>query len=220
MAEASKPSYHKLIDYWKDILHVLNNEEIQYRAEDGDELVHGFWPVSKWRDHVPAQYQNVACELDSPIDYVGPRRNRPREAFNPRVDIAKGHIILQRPDTMDLETYPIYLGCVVSEVEEGEVNAENKLEHVCGVKWYRPYMKKNRGQLQDCNDNIRWQDCWTKKWERDPGYPNTEQISVNTVLWSYKPRKTALTGYVTIPKNHANKAKDNLARCLAVEAIE
>lgn len=142
MADASKPSYQKLIEYWKDVLHVLNNEKIQYRAEDGDELVHGFWPVSKWRDHVPAQYQNVACELDSAIDYVGPRRNRPREAFNPRVDIAKGHIIFQRPDTMDLETYPIYLGYVVSEVEEGEVNAENKVEHVCDVKWYRPYMKK------------------------------------------------------------------------------
>ena len=36
MADASKPSYHKLIEYWKDVLHVLNNEKIQYRAEDGD----------------------------------------------------------------------------------------------------------------------------------------------------------------------------------------
>lgn len=155
----------------------------------------------------------MACELDAREDYVGPMKNRPREAFHPRVDIVKGYFILQRPATEDIENYPVHLGRVVSDVEEGELNDENKLEHVCLVEWYRPHMGKSEvGQRE------RWKNCWNKKWERDDrGYPQPERISVNSVLWCYKSRNTK-TGLVSIPKPVIAKAQDNLERCKHAEA--
>lgn len=217
--DAGKEAYAKLIDYWQDVLHVLQNEEIQYKPEDGEELVHGFWPISNWRDQISRQHENAACELDTPVDYVGPQRQMPRQAFNPRVDITKGHVILQRPHEMDMDTYPVYMGFVVSDVEEGELNAENKREHVCFVKWYRPLMPKNR--RREYSEKERWENCWNKKWERDlVGYKDAEKISVNSVIWSFKPRKNSqVTGYITIPKKDVLKAQDCLARSCEADAL-
>lgn len=215
-SEEGKNRWAALVQYWNRIIHTLETEVVQYRSGD-DNLVHGFWPVSKWRDNVPLQYRNVACELDAKVAYVGPRKNKPREAFNPRVDIVKGNYVLVRPDTNDLEVYPIYLGKVISEVEEGEVNDNDQLEHVCSVEWYRPYIQRKRGQ-PECEPRQRWLDCWNQQWERDPGYCS-EVICVNTVLWSFKARTTAKSGLVRIAKSHAMKAKDNMSRCLENEAI-
>jgi hypothetical protein len=214
-----KIAFQKCIDYWVDILGLLEKEKVQYRIEDGVELMHGFWPVSKWRDNVPIQFREMACDLDPEVNYVGPQRDRPRASFHPRVDIKKGDFILQRPDTDDLSTYPVHMGLVVSDgVEEGSLNAENKLEHVCEVKWYRPHMTKKRGQVGEYSPKQRWSNCWVKKWEYDPDYAHSEKISVNSVLWSFSPRRTKKLGLVAIPNSHALRAQDNLRRCLEVEA--
>lgn len=125
----------------------MKTQHVQYLPGDGDDLVHGFWPISKWRDHVPTQYRNVACELEAKEDYVGPQKDKPREAFNPRSDICKDHFVLVRPHTKDLAKYPIYLGKFVSEVMEGGLNKHEQLELVCMVAWFRPYMKKNVDNL-------------------------------------------------------------------------
>ena len=107
--------------------------------------------------------------------------------------------------------YPVFLRTVVTEVKEGEVNDENLLEHECFVEWYRPFVSnKKRGGSGVCSIKCRWQNCWEKKWERDPGYLGTEKVIVNTILWSYKPRKQSpRSGLVKIPVDHARKAKDN-----------
>ncbi len=126
---------------------------------------------------------------------------------------------MQRPDTADLSTYPVHMGLVVSDgVQEGGLNAENRLEHVCEVSWYRPHMTNKRGQVGDYLPKQRWSNCWVKKWECDPNYPTSEKISVNSVLWSFSPRRTKKIGLVAIPKSHALRAQDNLRRCLEVEA--
>jgi hypothetical protein len=165
------------------------------------------------------QFQEAACELDPPVDYVGPQRHRPRGSFNPRVDITKGCYILQRPDTEDLSTYPVHLGIVVSEgVVEGGLNNENRVEHVCDVKWYRPHLPKKRGQVMEYSLKERWLNCWDKKWERDLSFPNSERISVNSVLWCFNGRRGKTNGLVSIPKAHARKAQDNLRRCIEADA--
>src|SRR5450759_5846059 len=107
------------------------------------------------------------------------------------------------------------MGKVVSDVREGKVNDDNLIDHVCDVEWYRPFMAtKKRG---DSSLISRWQNCWTKKWERDAGYPGKETISVMTVLWSYKPSRSPKSGLVSIPKANALKAQDNLSRSIEAE---
>lgn len=220
--EDGKAAFAKLVEYWQDVLHVLGNETTQYRLEDGEELVHGFWPVSKWRDQVCGLSQIAACQLDSPIQYVGPRRSIPRQAYNPRLHIEKGHMILQRPHENNIGTCPVYMGYVTSDVEIENPKADI-IEHVCQVKWYRPFMEKKRGQREEYSDEERWINCWTKKWERDLRYKNSEEIYISSVLWSFLPRKkpdTTQTGFVTIPKGAAHKAQVCLAKSVEAEALE
>ena len=114
--------------------------------------------------------------------------------------------------------YHVFLGKVVSEVQEGELNDDKLLEHVCFVEWYRPFVPaKKRGKSGACSTQSRWENCWEKKWERDPGYPKRERITVNSVLWSYRQKTFPRSGLVTITKAHAAKARNNLSRCLQAE---
>ncbi|CAM6085741.1 unnamed protein product [Calypogeia fissa] len=132
--ESTKIRWEGLVKYWSRINDMLELGKVQYWAEDGDNLVHGFWPVTNWRDTVPRNYRNVACELEAAIEYVGPLKNKPPQPYNPRSDIVIGHFVLVRPDIEDLDTYPIHMGQVVSDVEEGRINEHGQLEHVCNVE--------------------------------------------------------------------------------------
>src|SRR5450759_2783711 len=216
--DESKTHWLKLIQYWETVLETLRSVPLQHTSESGEDLIHGFWPATQWRDNIPEGYRNVACELEPDIEFVGPQRAKPREVFYPRSDVRPGDFVLVRPDIKDMVIYPVFLGKVVSEVQEGQLNDDKLLEHVCFVEWYRPFIsEKKRGETEECSIKSRWENCWEKKWELDPGYPRREKISVNTVLWSYQPKKLARSGLVTITKRHALKAKNNLSRCLEAE---
>jgi hypothetical protein len=79
-AEQARSFWNELISYWIQILTVLEDEKIQY-IEESHDLVHGFWPISKWRNQVPMQFRSVACELEAQVQYIGPKRNKPCESF-------------------------------------------------------------------------------------------------------------------------------------------
>ncbi|CAM6127292.1 unnamed protein product [Calypogeia fissa] len=164
LEETSKRSWALLVEYWSTIVDTLKTKDVQYRPNQLDTLVHGFWPVSTWRHHVQPEYRTVACALEVEVDYVGPQKDKPAQAFHPRIDVAKGHFVLVRPDDADLNTYPVHMGLVVTDVQEGGLNEENEVEHMCDIEWYRPVMpEKHYGSDWSIAD--RWLDCWNKKWE-------------------------------------------------------
>lgn len=201
-----KEPWERLIIYWKAIINTLEKEVVEYRPEDGPTLVQGFWPRTNWKENVPMIFRNVACELEAQESYVGAQKDKPLQSFDPRIDVGKGDFILQRPDTNDLKTYPVHMGQVVSDVREGGLNVEKKVQHVCDVAWFRPIMSDTR----IWSPKERWSNCWIKKWEVDPN----QQVSIepiSSILWSFKGRKGAKS--ITIGKANANKAQDNLERC-------
>ncbi|CAM6098471.1 unnamed protein product [Calypogeia fissa] len=102
--------WETLSSYWKGILGILKTEGIQHRQGDFEDLVHGFWPISQWRNNVPRGYRNVACELESTQPYCGPLKDKPRQAYNPRFDICVGQFVLVRPHEKDMDTYPVHMG--------------------------------------------------------------------------------------------------------------
>ena len=213
--EGTQQNWKGCADYWTRILDTIESQVTQYRPHEMESLQNGFWPVSKWRDHVPNEYRKFACELEKPLHYVGPQRHKPKDTFQPRLHIVENNFIFVRPATEDLPFYPVWMGKVVSNVYEGDVNEEGNVEHMCKVQWYRPYMEKKRGQ-PECSRQDRWRDCWSKKWEKDSGY-DIEAQSINTVLWSFKPRRTPNSYFVTISKTNKEKALDNLQRCIETD---
>lgn len=193
----------------------MKEDEVQYRQEDNDDMAQGFWPLSNWREHVPTLYRNFACKLEAKNIYVGPQRDKPRDCFNPLDDIGKGMFVLIRPDTEDLKTYPVYLGKVVSDIIEGEINTAGLQEHICKVEWWRPCIRNSKKKQYTIAEQYR--NCWGKQWEQDPGYSET-MINITTVVWSFKQRQNTKSSKLKIPPSHAKKALDNLQRCLEDEA--
>lgn len=84
----------------------------------------------------PVTYRNYACELDAAEKYVGPKKSKPKTAFNPRIDVFPTDYVLLRPEDDDLQLYPVHLGQVLDEVVEGPLDANGKITHVCPVKYF------------------------------------------------------------------------------------
>ncbi|CAM6123717.1 unnamed protein product [Calypogeia fissa] len=199
--------------YWKGILDILKTKGIQHRQGDCEHLVHEFWSTSQWKDNVPKGYRNVACKLESTQPYCGLLKDKPRQAYNPRSDICIGQFVLVRPHEIDMDTYPIHMGQVVTEVEEGLINEDGKVEHVCSIEWWRPFLPQIRG-TKGIGRKECFKDCWDKRWERCLEFPDTESISVKSVLFSFKATPTKNGGLVRTAEKNVEKAQDNLARCL------
>ena len=92
--DESKLHWLKLIQYWETVLETLTTVPLPHGSQRGDKLIHGFWPITQWRENIPEGYRNVACELEPDIEYVGPQRAKPPEVFNPRSDVGLGDFVL------------------------------------------------------------------------------------------------------------------------------
>ena len=108
--------YRRVIDYWSNVIQELGrpilSEEMLYYED--------FWPKSRGSHQLDDMIIQQEVERFIGIEeynnhYCGPQREKPREEFNPLVDVHKGDFIMLHPD--DTTIYPVWLTMAMSDID-------------------------------------------------------------------------------------------------------
>jgi hypothetical protein len=113
--------------------------------------------------------------------YCGPRNGRSRTSFEPLHHVQKGMFLLIRPD--DEDTYPIWMGEALEEIDMNPNNDNYKKVH---VNWWVPV---GRGNL---DEKLLYENCWERNWKPNPSDPPRWE-EIDTIVHGWKPKKDART---------------------------
>ena len=206
-----------VVQYWEQVITALKTP----CCVDQGNVFHDFWPRSLPSPIVAledafADEENFGMN-DNEDHYCGSARNKPKDAFNPQVDVSKDSFVLVRPSS---SIYPIWLGVAVSNVDK-EKESENFLK--VKVQYWAPITKNKNASEADV-----YKDCWEKSWRCNAKDPQRWEHA-SSIVWSWTPRKThasstegeksRLYKTIRIPKSVVEKAKSslNLVGCLSDE---
>ena len=197
-----------VIEYWEQMIIALRTPcvEQEYVMQD-------FWPRSLSSPVVALEdafedEDNFGMN-ENEDHYCGSARNKPKEEFNPQIDVSKGNFVLVRPSS---SMYPIWLGVAISDVDKEK---ESETFSRVKIQYWAPITKQ-----KNANEVDVYKDCWKKTWrcnEKDP----QRWEHANSIVWSWTPRtnnasssreagQSKLSKTIKIPKSVVEKAKLSL----------
>lgn len=185
----------RVIDYWKIMLDVLQAPNFQEERVFMD-----FWP----RTHGDTVFQDID-DVDDFIGleelndhYCGPLSKRPKDAFQPMIDVKKDDFVLvQTADPI----YPVWLGVAQSEVDTNKKSIN--YQKIC-IQYWAPVCGR-----QNATDDEVYQNCWDKYWMCNKKDPQRWE-RVDTIVFSWITKATKVPKKIKIPPKVVLKAKANL----------
>ena len=94
-----------VVQYWEQMIIALKTPSMEQ-----EDAFHDFWPRSLPSPIVSLEDEFVDEEnfgmVDNEDHYCGSARNKPRDEFNPQIDVSKGSFVLVRPSS---SIYPVWL---------------------------------------------------------------------------------------------------------------
>ena len=104
-----------IIDYWSNVIQELGKPILSEANTFED-----FWPKTQGSHQLDDM--NIRQEVERFIGleeyndhFCGPQREKPREEFNPMVDVRQGDFLMLHPD--DTNIYPIWLAMAISNID-------------------------------------------------------------------------------------------------------
>ena len=184
-----------VIEYWKTMINSLQTSNVQE-----DTLFMDFWPKTQGdTTFQDADDVDDFLGLEELNDhYCGPLSKRPKDAFQPMVDVKKGDFVLVRPAD---SIYPIWLGVAQSEVDTDKHSSNYK--RIC-IQYWAPVSSR-----QNITDEEVYHNCWEKYWmcnKKDPERWET----VDTIVFSWITKATKIPKKIKIPPKVVFKAKASL----------
>ena len=128
--------------------------------------------------------------------YCGPRGEKPREEFNPILDVKQGDFIMVYPDNIDI--YLVWLAMVESEIDNNPTSPNYKK---LLIQYWAPCARKN-GMI----DVEVYANCWKGYWAKNVANQRVWK-DVDAVVWSWRPRNPGPYARIEIPKRDVLKAQ-------------
>ena len=194
---SSVPRYYRpVIDYWSNVIQELGKPILSEANTFED-----FWPKTQGSHQLDDM--NIRQEVERFIGleeyndhFCGPQREKPREEFNPMVDVRQGDFLMLHPD--DTNIYLVWLAMAISniDIEPTSPNYKKLL-----IQYWAPCARKCGMTPAQAYAN-----CWKGFWvvnEKDP------QVweNVDAIVWSWRPNKLGPYTRIKIPERHSLKAK-------------
>ena len=163
-----------VIEYWEDMIKALSEPNIQSQSI----MSQSFWPQM---NHEIEQDSNTNKEdfmgLKALEDhFCGPQNKRPKDAFQPLVDVTNGDFVLIRPSE---NIYPIWLGVAESDIE---TNHDSEHYNMILIQYWAPCSRK-----KNASDKEVYANCWEKFWmcnDKDP----IRWEHRDSIVWSWTPK--------------------------------
>ncbi len=184
-----------VIEYWKNMVHALQIPNVHEETTFVE-----FWPQT--------QGDTISTELDDADDfggleelndhYCGPLSKRPKNAFQPMVDVRKGDFVLVRPSD---PIYPIWLGVAESEIDMSKKSQNFKK---ISIQYWAPVCGHQNASDQDVYVN-----CWEKYWMCNKNDPERWE-SIDSIVFSWMTKNKKIPKKIKIPPKVAAKAKESL----------
>ena len=131
-----------VVQYWEQMIIALKTPCVEQ-----EDAFHDFWPRSLPSPIVALEDEFVDEENfgmdDNEDHYCGSARNKPRDEFNPQIDVSKGSFVLVRPSS---SIYPVWLGVATSDVDK-EKKSETFLK--VKVQYWAPITKNKNASEAD-----------------------------------------------------------------------
>ena len=188
--------YRPVIDYWSNVIEELG-KPIRSEAIFFDD----FWPKTQGSHQLDDMNTHQAVETFIGIEehnehYCGPQRERPREEFNPMLDVNQGDFLMLYPD--DPNIYPVWLALAKSDIDDDPTSPNyNKLL----IQYWGPCAKR-----QGITDAQAYANCWNKYWKINDKDPEVWE-KADAIVWSWRPRGGVPGVRIRIPEQCALKEK-------------
>ena len=173
--------WHPKINYWKAIRKALDSpfKSIDLSASNfwpsTEQDIHNSGPTKSSHEIMDAYLKENVLAIDD--CYVRPAFNKPRDEFIPRVDVAKGQmVIVQSPDP----DCAIWLGRAIGDTYQ-DSDASTFESYKVEVQWWKPTGTSNVLK-------VLYRNYLNKNQQWVVGTEKNMIIDVNNIIWAWSPR--------------------------------